>query len=366
MIPLSPSNPPNAAALREVRYEYSNNFVPLLAQLGASLLVSTYQAGKLIAVGVHNQTLQLSFHNFERAMGLAIGPNQIAVGGSNCIYFLKNAPDIAPRIDPVGTYDACFTIRGAQYTNDIAVHEMAWGQKELLLTNTRFSCLSTLHNRFNFLPQWRPDFISALAPEDRCHLNGIALHHGKAKYVSVFGLTDTAGGWRDRKATHGCVIEVDTGNVVARGLSMPHSPRFVNGRLWVLNSGRGEMASVDLSSGRIEPLLSLPGYPRGLAIAGQFAFVGLSKVREKETFGNLPISAHADGFQCGVAIIDLKNAQQIGCLSFHSGVEEIFDVQLLPGVRNPYIAGPYATVDGTPPIWLLPQQPSRILTKGNV
>lgn len=355
---MSPATPPAAAdtsALREVKYEYANAWVPLLSQLKSALLVSTYQAGKVVAIGMHNQALQISFHNFDRAMGIAVGRNQIAVGGRDCIYFLKNAPEIAPHVAPAGTYDACFSIRGAQYTNDIAVHELAWGAQELILTNTRFSCLCTLHNSFNFVPQWRPAFVSALAPEDRCHLNGLALEQGLPKYVTVLGQTDTAGGWRAQKATHGCVLDVASGETVANGLAMPHSPRIgQDGRLWVLNSGQGELVSVDLTTGKIMPLLTLPGYPRGLAIAGRYAFVGLSKVREKDIFGELPISHRPDELKCGVAIVDLQTAQQIGLLEFQSGVDEIFDVQLLPGIQNPYLSGPHATLDDRPPIWLLP------------
>ena len=194
--PAQPDAAADGAAQREVRYVYSNNWVPLLTQLGASLLLSTYQAGKLVVIGVHNGQLQLSFHNFEQAMGVAVGPTQIAVGGKDWIYFLKNAPELASRVGVPNTHDACFLTRGAHYTSEIAVHELVWGQQQLVVTNTRFSCLCSLDNNYSFVPQWRPPFVSALAPEDRCHLNGIALVQGQPKYATVLGQTDTAGGWR--------------------------------------------------------------------------------------------------------------------------------------------------------------------------
>lgn len=341
-------------AHREVRYEYSNNLVPILNQLGASLIVSTYQAGKLVVVGVHNDALQISFHNFERAMGVAVGRNQIAVGGKDWIYFLKGAPELASRVGAPDTHDACFLIRGAHYTNEIAVHELAWGQERLVVTNTRFSCLCTLDSNYSFVPHWQPPFIRALAPEDRCHLNGIALVDGQPKYATVLGQTDTAGGWRPNKSTDGCVLDIPSGEIVAKGFAMPHSPRVSHNQLWVLNSGQGELVRVDLSSGRLESVVELPGYPRGLALAGRFAFVGLSKAREKDTFGNLPICDRDTSPKCGLAIIDLQTATQVGLLEFQSGVDEIFDVQLLPGIRNPYFSGPYAAKDGNSPIWKVP------------
>lgn len=342
------------AAQRKVHYEYSNNLVPLLTQLEASLLLSTYQAGKLVVVGVHESNLQLSFHNFERAMGVAVGRNQIAVGGKDWIYFLKNAPELATRVGTPNTHDACFLIRGAHYTSEISVHELAWGQEQLVVTNTRFSCLCSLDNNHSFVPQWRPAFVSELAPEDRCHLNGVALVGGQPKYATVLGQTDTSGGWRPKKATDGCVLEIPTGKLVATGLSMPHSPRVSQDHLWVLNSGMGQVTKVSLSSGQKESVVDLPGYPRGLALVGQFAFVGLSKVRETATFGNLPICEHFDDLKCGVAIVDLQAGKQVGLLEFKSGVDEIFDVQVLPGIRNPFFSGPYAIADGNPPIWMVP------------
>ena len=100
--------------------------------------------------------------------------------------------------------------------------------RTLWIVNTRFSCLCTLTNNYNFLPQWRPNFVSAIAPEDRCHLNGVAIVDGMPKYVTVLGQTDSPGGWRENKISGGCILEVPTSKVITDGLSMPHSPRMVS------------------------------------------------------------------------------------------------------------------------------------------
>jgi uncharacterized protein (TIGR03032 family) len=340
--------------LREVRYEYSNNLASILDRLNISLFFSTYQAGKLGVVTAKNNTVNLTFHNFDRAMGMAISPSQMAVGGRDWVYFLRNDANLAPQIEPPGTYDACFLTRGGQYTGDISIHDLAWGNQELWMVNTRFSCLCTLTNSYNFLPQWRPPFISAIAPEDRCHLNGVAMVDGMPKYVSVLGQTDTPGGWRDNKATHGCILEVPSGKVITEGLSMPHSPRVYQNLLWVLNSGHGDMVAVDLASGQQGKVISLPGYTRGLAFAGQFAFVGLSKIRETAIFGNLPIGDRFEELKCAIAVVDLQAQQVIGCLEFQEGIDEIFDVQILAGLSSAMISGPHATTDGEEQIWSLP------------
>ncbi|MGD1919753.1 MAG: TIGR03032 family protein [Pleurocapsa sp.] len=340
--------------MREISYEYSNNLANILNHLGISLFFTTYQAGKLGVIQVKNNTLDISFHNFEKAMGMAISPTQMAVGGKDWVYFLKNDAKLAPQVEPPGTYNACFLTRGGQYTGDISIHDLAWGEKELWIVNTRFSCLCTLTNNYNFLPQWQPNFVSAIAPEDRCHLNGVAMVNGMPKYVTVLDRTDTPGGWRDNKVSGGCILEVPSSRVITEGLSMPHSPRMYQNRLWVLNSGHGELITVDIASGKQEKIIALPGYTRGMAIFDKYAFVGLSKIRETAIFGNLPISDRLkDELKSGIAIVDLSAKKMIGCFEFKAGVDEIFDVQTSQ-FSSPLISGPHATTDNASQIWSLP------------
>lgn len=352
---LNESNPRDREEnLREVRYEYSNNLQDILQGLNISLFFSTYQAGKLGVLHVADHNLNISFHNFQRAMGIAISPTQMAVGGKDWVYFLRNDATLAPQIAPSGTYNACFLTRGGQYTGDISIHDLAWGKKELWFVNTRFSCLCTLTNSYNFLPQWRPKFISSLAPEDRCHLNGVAMVGGMPQYVTVLDKTDTPGGWRDNKVSGGCILEVPSSNTIASGLSMPHSPRIYGSQLLVLNSGHGQLVAVDITSGKQETIISLPGYTRGMAIYDRFAFIGLSKIRETAIFGNLPLSDRLNGeLKCGIAIVDLAAAKIIGNLEFQAGVDEIYDVQI-SRFSSPIISGPHAVTDGAGQIWSLP------------
>src|SRR5262245_60929812 len=121
-----------APATREVRHEYTHTLPSLLNQLGVSLLVSTYQAGKVVAVGVAEAELPLSYHNFERAMGLAVGPDRIAVGARAQVWFLRSAPDLAQRVEPAGRHDACFLTRSSHFTGEIQAHELAWSSTNSL------------------------------------------------------------------------------------------------------------------------------------------------------------------------------------------------------------------------------------------
>src|SRR5438270_4389627 len=292
--------PPEAAAPTAVPFHYSQteSFVALLQQLGASLLVSTYQANKLLVGRAAGGGLSMLVRTFERPMGLAVDADRLTIGTRNQIWSLRNAPDIAPRVEPAGQHDACFLPRSSHITGDIGVHELAWaytrGQEteadstltpdpclltpELWVVNTRFSCLCTLSPDYSFVPRWRPPFITALAAEDRCHLNGLCVTDGRPRYVTALGATDSAGGWRADKPHGGIVMELPGGEVVARGLSMPHSPRWHEGRLWVCESGTGGVVRIDPAGGGRETVASLPGFTRGLAPAGPYAFVGLSKI----------------------------------------------------------------------------------------
>src|SRR5262249_1325233 len=157
-------------------------------------------------------------------------------------------------LEPAGKHDACFLPRSTHFTGDILIHEMVWGQKELWIVNTRFSCLCTLDGINSFVPRWKPPFITALPAKDPCPLHGVCLVDGQPAYVTALGLTDGARGWRENKRNGGVLLSMPGGEVVARGLSMPHSPRWYNGKLWILESGTGSLGTIDATTGRYEPI----------------------------------------------------------------------------------------------------------------
>ena len=228
------------------RYIHSLGLPGVLENLGATLVVTTYQAGKLALFRARNGRLSMLPRTFEQAMGMAVARNKMAIGTRHQVWFLENDQTLAGQIDPTARHDACFLPRYSHVTGNIHIHEMAWGRAtlddnalgkdtdELWIVNTLFSCLCTLDRRYSFVPRWRPRFITQLAPQDRCHLNGLAMQDGQPKYVTLFDESDTPDGWRPRKATAGCVLDVTTGEIVARGLSMPHSPRWHDGKLCCL------------------------------------------------------------------------------------------------------------------------------------
>jgi uncharacterized protein (TIGR03032 family) len=338
-----PTTPPRTAkwsapADSPLRSVYTQNFPEFLNQLQSSLLVSTYQTGKLICARYDGGQLNTHFRDFSRPMGLAVAPGRIAIGTRAEVLDYRNFPAVAPKVEPQGKHDACFLPRNKHFTGDIRIHEVEFAQGELWLVATNFSCLATLDAEHSFLPRWKPPFISQLTAEDRCHLNGLCVIDDEPRYVTALGETDVAGGWRENKASGGVLIDIESGETVLRGLSMPHSPRWYDGRMWVLESGKGTISVADLDAGTVETVAELPGFTRGLLFAGGLAFVGLSQVRETATFGGLPLMERLDERLCGVWAVNPQTGQIAGFLRFEELVQEVFDVELLTGLRYPEIA----------------------------
>ncbi len=318
----------------------TSSFAEVLETAGSSLLVSTYQTDRLVCARARDGALNTHFRTYDKPMGIAVAPGRIALGTRTEVWDLRDMPEAAPKLEPPGSHDACYLARNRHVTGDIAVHDLAFAGGELWLVATAFSCLATLDAHHSFVPRWTPRFITKLAPEDRCHLNGLAVEGDRIAHVTALGAGDGAGSWRARKADGGVLIDVASSEIAIAGLSMPHSPRWHHGRLWLLESGTGTLCLADLDAGRVETVAELPGFTRGLAFIGDVAFVGLSQVRESATFGDLPLTRRHSERQCGVWMVDLRTGTIGGFLRFEDLVQEIFDVAALPGTRFPEIAEP--------------------------
>ncbi len=239
---------------------------------------------------------------------------------------------------------ANYAPHAAWVTGDVDAHDVGFAADgRPLFVNTLFACIAAVSDGHSFKPLWKPPIISRLAPEDRCQLNGMAMDNGRPRYASAVSRSDVADGWRDRRRDGGIVIDVDTGGIVASGLSMPHSPRLHQGRLWLLNSGTGEFGYVEPDSGRFEAVGFCPGYARGLAFAGMHAVVGLSLQRDNRTFSGLALEyelARRDVEpRCGLALFDLSSDDMTGWVRIEGVVRELYDVAYLPGVRRPSAIG---------------------------
>lgn len=334
-------------AAREEKFilSSSRHFPEWLAASGGSLAFTTYQAGKLFLLGVNaDGALSVFDRSFPRCMGLGVSSDgqSLALATEYQIQRFDN-------VLPAGTatdqgFDALFAPHAAWVTGDVDAHDVGFGADgRPLFVNTLFSCLATVSDRHSFKPIWQPSFISRLAAEDRCHMNGMAMAEGRPRYVTAVSKSDVADGWRDRRRDGGLVIDVTSGEFVATGLSMPHSPRLHDGKLWLLNSGRGEFGFVDRATGVFEVVAFCPGYARGLAFCGNYAIIGLSLSRANRTFSGLELEdalSHRDVEpRCGLAVVDLRTGDMTGWVRIEGVVRELYDVAFLPGFRRPSAIG---------------------------
>lgn len=323
----------------------SRHFPEWLAATGVSLAFTTYQAGKLFLLGVRpDGRLSVFERTFARSMGLGVSADgrSLVLATQFQIHRFDNILP-AGQFSPDG-FDAIYAPHAGWVTGDVDAHDVGFASDgRPLFVNTKFSCLAAVSDSHSFRPIWTPPFVSRLAPEDRCHLNGLALEEGRPRFVTAVSRSDASDGWRDRRADGGVVIDVERNEIVAEGLSMPHSPRLYDGRLWLLNSGAGEFGFIDPQSGRFEALAFCPGYARGLAFVGRHAVIGLSMPRENRTFSGLPLDAalqaRSTDPRSGLAIIDLDNGDMTGWVRIEGIVRELYDVAVLPGVRRPSLIG---------------------------
>ncbi len=335
----------------------SRQFAAWLAEQQLSLAFTTYQTGKLFLIGLQSDgRLSIFERTFNRAMGLCGDGQTLWLTSLFQVWRFENVLEPGQTHDG---YDRLYVPRVGYTTGDVDAHDIAVDASgRAVFANTLFSCLAAVSERYSFAPLWRPPFISRLAAEDRCHLNGLAMQDGRPRFVTACSRSDVADGWRDRRRDGGCVIDVSTDEIVAEGLSMPHSPRLRGEKLWLLDSGKGFLGYVDVQAtgtphsetegrgtkaGEFHPVTFCRGYARGLALCGDYAVVGLSKPRENKTFTGLELQ---DGLvqrdaeaRCGLAVVDLRSGDIAHWLWIDGLVAELYDVVVLPGVRRPMALG---------------------------
>jgi uncharacterized protein (TIGR03032 family) len=319
----------------------SRQFTAWLSERTVSIAFTTYQTNRLFLAGrMPDGRTSLFERVFPRAMGLHASSERLWMSS---LYQLWRLDNILQPGQVQDGFDRIFIPAIAYTTGDLDIHDIAIDRNgKVVFVNTMFSCLATIADGYSFEPLWKPPFISKLAAEDRCHLNGLAMRDGEAVFVTAISRSDITDGWRDRRRDGGVLIDVASGEIVVRGLSMPHSPRWYNGRLWMLESGTGHFGSVDLAQGRFEPLTFCPGYLRGLGFVSNFAVVGLSKPRE-QTFQGLPLDENLASRDaeacCGVMVINLENGDIVHWLKLDGEVVEIYDVGIIPEVHRPSAIG---------------------------
>ena len=342
--PHAPGAEPPPQAPGTTSISVSRGFNAWLRNHRTSLAFTSYQTGQLFLVGAHpNGTVSFNQQNFQRAMGVSWQNGRLYLGSLFQLWRLENM--LRPGELGNQAFDAVLVPRNAQTTGDIDIHELGVDTSgRVLFVNTKYSCLCTPDLVHSFRPVWKPPFISRLAPEDRCHMNGLAMDKGKPRFVTAVSRSDVLNGWRERRHEGGVLIEVATNRIVTDQLSMPHSPRVAtDGTLYALDSGRGRIIRVDPVTGAKTDLAFCPGFLRGLAVHDGHAIVTVSKPRDG-TFKALLLDGELSSRDaepwCGVLIVNLANGDIVEWVKLDGLITELFDVAAMPGVRCPMSIGP--------------------------
>ncbi len=338
----APAQAPRDITQLKVEKSCSRGLAGWLGQHRLSLAITSYQTGRIYLVGSDQQGRVSFFERiFERAMGVVGNAQRIYLGGLYQLWRFENVLRSNEIIH--GQFDKCYVPRNAQTIGDLDIHELGIRKDgRVVFVNTKYSCLAELSPTHSFKAIWKPKFISKLAPEDRCHLNGLAMVDGEPKYVTAVCKSDSVDGWRERRRDGGVVIDITTDEIVCEGLSMPHSPRWHNGKLWLLNAGTGQLGWVDFENKAFVPHAFVPGFARGLSMIGNVAAVGLSKPRNQR-FEGLQLDDELKKRDaepwCGVQIISLTNGDVLNWIRFDGDISEIFDISFLPNVKHPMMIG---------------------------
>jgi uncharacterized protein (TIGR03032 family) len=316
---------------------YSSQFAELLTKLNISLVISTYQAGKLITISPYDsdKLIQLP-RTFNNAMGIAIKSDMIAVATKYSVEVLKNDSQLAafyPKKPK--TYDNIYIPQASYHTGPLSLHDIAFVKNKLVAVNTAFSALSYIDHNHSFTPFWNAPFITELQPEDRCHLNGLAIENDEIKYLTALGKSNIKNGWRRNKINGGILIEYPSGEIILDGLSMPHSPRIYNGELYILNSAQGELIVVDVKNRSYKVVLKLGGFLRGMDRIGDYLFIASSKLRHNNSvFKDLDIAKTSFS---GIIAIYLPYKTVVGKFEYQMSVDEIYDLKILHNTLRPNI-----------------------------
>lgn len=348
---------------------HTDNFPKIMKGLNISLAVTSYQAHRLFFIRSEGETLETNFHYFPRPMGIYADSTRLTLGTLTQVMEYKRNDVILQKIkegelddtgkmtkkvlekDPeemkilqekrqkelaeIKKADALYMVRAGLTTGMINIHDIAWGNEGLWVVNSTFSCLATMSPSHSFVARWKPSFITELAPEDRCHLNGMALKDGKPKYVTTFNRSNSRDSWTTKDKNNGILMDVDTEEILIDGLVMPHSPRYHNGKVYVCNSGRGTLLELDPVTRKITELFKLQGFPRGINFIGPLMFVGLSKTRKSKTKQSLPINEEFAETYSGIWIYNLESRSEVAYLKFSGDVEQLYDIAVIPDAVRP-------------------------------
>ena len=332
--------PPPILSATPIELRPRGDFVAWLAASGGTLAATTYNSGKLALFAAPAGELVASFWSFPRPMGVAFADGKLALATRDHLWqFQIDHGEALPTAD-----GSALILRPAQAwsTGRIDAHDVAFDRRGILFANTRFNCVARPSERVHFTRTWRPGFMAPTAPSvasDCCHLNGLGVRDGRLVAATAFCDRAEPAAWRDGdRFQSGVLIDVIKNRVAARGLCLPHSPRWHERDWWLCDSGRGALARFNPRTERCEAVVALPGFTRGLTFAAERAIVGLSRIRHRHILDAPPVRERWPRLRSGLSLVDPQRGVETGSLEFVRGGREVYDVAFLPGAPSAALA----------------------------
>jgi uncharacterized protein (TIGR03032 family) len=350
---------------------HTDNFPGILKALNISLAVSSYQSTRLILLRSDGESIDTNLKAFPRPMGIYADENRITLGTLTSVIEFKRTDQILDKIKRgildntqkltkkvlekeqarldelkkqrdeeianIKKADALYLQRASLTTGMINIHDIAWGEEGLWVVNSTFSCLATLSPDSSFVARWKPPFITELVPEDRCHLNGMAMLNGKPKYVTTFNKENSKDSWSDGRIDDGTLIDIDSNEILIDGMIMPHSPKVYKNEVYLCESGLGMVWKYNPETKEKSQVVKLQGFTRGLYFYGGLMFVGLSQVRASEIKNPIPLAKEYEETYSGIWIINLQDNSEVARLQFVGDVDQIYDLTIIPQATCPEI-----------------------------
>lgn len=335
----------NTPSVRPPQFKVSAGFAGWLKEAGGSLVFTARRLGKVFTVGLDGAD-EIAF--FERSYpdptGLSVNNGTLFMADKFRIWRFENA--LTPNTEhPFDGFDGVYVPEMMYRTGNQDCHEIGLLKNGMIaFASTRMNCVGGCAASHSIAPLWKPSFIPELVYEDRCHLNGLAFEDGAVKYVTALSQTNSFEGWRDVRADGGVLIDVGTGEIMLGDLSMPHSPRLHGGALWLVNSGTGEIGTVDRVNNIFTARAHIPGFARGLVFVGDTAVTTTSKLRESVSFQDLPLEDKLKQAklkdECGIFVFDTISGDIVHSITIENDtIEEIYDVAFVPGIKHMMIGG---------------------------
>ncbi len=245
--------------------------------------------------------------------------------------------------EPGGGADHLLLPQVAHTTGSLGITDLAVGSQGPVLASRLFSCLAVLDDRYSMRPVWSPPGVSALRPETRSLLTGVALVEGRAAFVTAAGLSDDPMGWESSLAGGGVVLTTG-GERVVSGLTAPRNPRWSGDRLVLADAGTGRVLRVDPATGREEPVVTLAGVLGGLDVWNDLAAVGYGDPSRAAIAGLEGGRSASGSVRDGLALVDLAHGTVAGTIEFLGHAGPLEAVALLPGITAATIAAPRGLV----------------------